>query len=766
MSWGRWLLIAALVVVRVGVARGDDFLTSSPGALAQSHASLDNPDGCNTCHEPDRSISAAKCLGCHDHGDLKARIDAGKGFHASPKAAGRNCKLCHQEHRGRSFDLMGWRAVGGTQGFDHGLTGWKLTGKHAAVACNDCHKSTDRQGLRTYLGADNTCGGCHKTQPHGPLRPALLRCDRCHLDTAWTPQKSNQQFDHDSSRDAAMPLEGNHADVACSKCHPQAKWKLPAWKGDCVTCHDSPHGGQLFDTKKCNLCHSPAASSLAVVKFDHRKDAGYALQGDHAQLKCDACHTARLGKRKPSGACETCHADDNRHGDRFKAFGNPPSCTTCHSQRAWKKQSVFDHGAKTAFKLTGKHAITDCRTCHRGTKPAEFEAFQIANGCMSCHQHKQAHGGKYANNECLTCHTEPGSKRMRDDSLERFHGAASRFPLTKAHAKVDCRRCHTNDTYENTPTECGARCHEDSLHKGTLGDTCSRCHAAGQWEATGFDHQVDTDWKLEGKHAAVTDCARCHPNRAFASAPRTCAGAGCHKGDDVHEGQLGAACERCHRTDGGLTFAHNRDAAFKLDGAHRQVVCAGCHDSTRFKPEPKDCRGCHAEPAVHKGRYGTDCARCHTTQTFGDVAALHDVGSFALTGAHDRVGCKRCHADGESRRGSGNLCVTCHRQDDVHQSALSPRCGECHTQQAFTPARFDHLAVGCNLMGQHRTLPCADCHANGNFGGVSPLCVSCHRADASKVTSPDHGPLADCGRCHNPEAWVPARGLGGQSLCR
>lgn len=69
-------------------------------------------------------------------------------------------------------------------------------------------------------------------------------------------------------------------------------------------------------------------------------------------------------------------------------------------------------------------------------------------------------------------------------------------------------------------------------------------------------------------------------------------------------------------------------------------------------------------------------------------------------------------------------------------------------------------------MGLHRTLPCADCHKNGNFGGVSPLCVSCHRDDAAAVSQPDHGPLLDCGRCHNPDAWVPAKELGGQSICR
>jgi hypothetical protein len=169
---------------------------------------------------------------------------------------------------------------------------------------------------------------------------------------------------------------------------------------------------------------------------------------------------------------------------------------------------------------------------------------------------------------------------------------------------------------------------------------------------------------------------------------------------------------------------------------------------------------------VHEGRYGTACERCHNTTRFDDIAAQHDVGDFSLTGAHDRLACRECHERGEQRRGSGNLCITCHRDDDIHQNALSPKCGECHGQRSFAPARFDHLSVGCNLLGQHRTLPCADCHRSGNFGGVSPLCVSCHRDDAAAVATPDHGALLDCGRCHNPDAWAPANQLGGESLCR
>ncbi len=76
------------------------------------------------------------------------------------------------------------------------------------------------------------------------------------------------------------------------------------------------------------------------------------------------------------------------------------------------------------------------------------------------------------------------------------------------------------------------------------------------------------------------------------------------------------------------------------------------------------------------------------------------------------------------------------------------------------------MTVGCNLMGLHSTLPCADCHKGGNYGAVSAMCVSCHRTDALHVKQPDHRGLIDCGNCHNPSAWIPATQLGQQSICR
>ncbi len=760
------LLIALAVLCAASVANADDFLKSSPGELAKSHAGLDNEGGCNTCHDDGaKTVSNAKCLGCHDHSDMKKRIESGQGFHSSDKVKGRQCQLCHKEHRGKNFDLMGWQTLGGTAKFDHALTGWKLQGKHAQTQCEHCHKSFDKQGLRTFLGADKTCGRCHdKDSPHGKLRDSNERCDKCHSESVWKPAKQHYDFDHNDPSQAAFKLEGTHADVACLKCHAKAAFKLPAFdNGECVQCHKSPHDGQLFGTKKCQVCHSAALRTLKDVRFDHKKQTGYALVGKHAQIECDSCHKKSLGTRKPQEACEMCHADDNKHGKRFEKF---TACATCHSQRAWKSGFQFNHKTNTNFELTAKHATTACRNCHRGKTPDSFERFEIKNGCMSCHRHQKAHGGKFKNDQCLTCHEEGGSKKQKSDALEIYHGEKSRFPLRNGHAGVQCQMCHVNDVYKNTPMECGVSCHQDSLHRGSLGDQCSRCHEPGQWRAVRFDHTEDTKWALEGRHKEVKACESCHPARQYKGAPTSCGSVGCHKKDDVHQGQLGNKCETCHRTDGSNTFRHNRDSQFKIDGKHTPLLCASCHKSITFKPVRSDCFGCHPEPQIHKGRYGTDCGRCHSTKTFEDIRALHDVGDFSLTGAHDQLDCARCHPNGEQRRGSGNLCITCHRKDDIHKNSLSPRCGECHTQRSFAPARFDHLQVGCALTGLHGTLPCADCHKSGNFGAVSPMCVSCHRPDALRVRTPDHRSLIDCGNCHNPSAWIPATQMGAQTICR
>ena len=771
--------VLILVTLGAGIARADDdFFSSSPGPLSMSHADLDNPDKCNDCHTGGRNLSNDKCLGCHDHADMKAAIDAGRGFHSSALVKGKQCESCHLEHKGRNYDLMGWRSIpGGKDQFDHKQTTFPLEGKHAAIKCDDCHKKNDKQGLRIYLGNDKLCGSCHKKdQPHGNLNGEMMKCERCHGQSVWKPARSDLEFDHDDPKQAGMPLVGSHKDVSCDRCHPKDLFKLkfpkPAF---CGNCHKDPHAGHLFDKTACDACHSPALGDLKKFEFDHAKRTKFDLGGAHERMDCYGCHTRALGERKPGSACESCHAKDNKHGDRFKAFGNPPRCGTCHASIPKWTATIFQHDKLTRFKLTGKHAMVECRACHRGRTPDEFERFDAATvGCMGCHQHKNVHDHQFKDSECTRCHKGAGEIDLTAKSVDLYHGPTSKFPLVKAHKGLKCAQCHKDDNYKDTPAECGVRCHEDSLHKGSLGNECSRCHMGGTWEAVRFDHTDDTKWPLKGMHAQIPDCADCHPKREYHDTPTNCGAAGCHAKDDAHKGRLGNKCEQCHVETGDNIFNHNTMSRFKLDGKHLTTKCGDCHPSETFKPRPTNCFGCHPEPDVHKGQYGTDCEHCHSTKDFGDIKPLHDVGDFSLTGQHDNLPCQRCHKDNRPLAGSGNLCLNCHRQDDVHSNSLSPRCGECHTQFSFAPARFDHTTVGCNLTGLHRALTCYDCHKTGNFGGLSPECVSCHRDDALRhdaagLPTP-HGAFVTCANCHNPNYWItngtPGGAYGRESVCR
>lgn len=781
---------AALALLLCGAraaSADDDFFRSSPGPLTKSHAEIDGQDNCNECHDGGKATNDDKCLGCHDHNDLRDRIRAGKGFHASSKVKGKKCETCHLEHEGRNFDLMGWKGIGGEKAFDHKLAGWPLVGKHAAIDCSECHKNKNKQGLRTYLGEDKFCGGCHKEDsPHEFDRKEMLTCERCHGESTWKPPLRRMEFDHDDPKDAAMPLEGAHADVSCAKCHPKSRFNLPnKVPDDCANCHKSPHKGHLFDLKKCSWCHSPAYRELQKYRFDHDKKTRFALAGTHNKIPCYDCHTAAMGTRKPDRSCEAgkCHGDENPHADRFDAFGGtPPACGTCHPTSSWKPE-VFDHNKRTDFKLVAAHARAACRDCHRGKTPLDFEVKELpsAVGCMGCHRHENAHEGQFKEKspkaqvrKCMECHKTPGEVKIDErTAISLYHGPKSRFPLEKGHKGVDCEKCHPNAVYENTPFECGAKCHEDSLHRGSLGDECSRCHKGGEWPAVRFDHTDDTDWPLKGWHAKVPNCEDCHPKRVYADTPRDCAAKGCHAADDVHNGALGNKCEQCHLETGANIFDHNTQSEFMLRESHLEVRCAECHPSIEFKPRPRACVGCHPEPDVHKGRFGTACETCHNESDFADILPLHDVGAFSLKGQHDNVECRTCHKDSRPLTGQGNMCVTCHKQDDIHFGSLSPQCGQCHTQWSFAPARFDHSTVGCNLTGLHRTLGCFDCHQAGNFGALAPQCFSCHADTARRVPSHAAAPAAyvNCANvgCHNPNFWTPqalANAYGRNSICR
>src|SRR3954470_6039820 len=109
----KWVALAIALVIAGfatrAVAGGGDFFNSKPGDLSASHHSIDDPQHCNDCHaDGTKDVVDKKCLDCHDHNNLRDRINAKQGFHASALVKDKRCQTCHHEHKGTNADIMGW----------------------------------------------------------------------------------------------------------------------------------------------------------------------------------------------------------------------------------------------------------------------------------------------------------------------------------------------------------------------------------------------------------------------------------------------------------------------------------------------------------------------------------------------------------------------------------------------------------------------------------------------------------------------------------
>jgi hypothetical protein len=154
---------------------------------------------------------------------------------------------------------------------------------------------------------------------------------------------------------------------------------------------------------------------------------------------------------------------------------------------------------------------------------------------------------------------------------------------------------------------------------------CTLCHVGSDWQSVKssfeFDHEAETGVRLDGAHESA-QCLRCHNDRGPAGmfAARGCAG--CH--EDIHVGQLGRDCAKCH---GEVTWnpigqveLHDR-TRFPLVGVHRATSCRRCHvgaEVGRFVPTDTECVTCHRDDLAratnpnHLGLGFVDrCDRCH-----------------------------------------------------------------------------------------------------------------------------------------------------------
>lgn len=561
-----WRLAAALAIFLPLLAPTPSTAQLSPGRLARAHTDLEGTSHCLDCHSTGKGVDPARCLDCHSL--LRQEIEAGKGLHAGSDY--RACERCHIEHHGEEFELVFW-GDRGAEAFDHHEAGFVLEGAHARLTCRGCHKPEligradllrrkKKDLLRTYMGLGTTCLSCHSDLHDGQFQER--GCTDCHGQESWKPADG---FDHRESR---YPLTGAHVRVACERCHPAEPTSEPGvariryrgiaagWCGDC---HRDPHAGRLGN--RCQSCHQTASwKTGAEQTFEHERTR-YPLRGRHRTATCESCHRGDLLARiSDFDQCASCHAD--QHRGQFLERRDRGACDACHDLQGFSppRYGLTDHQEST-YPLEGSHLAVPCIACHRPVSSARLRQLRPVD-------RKRAP-------------VDP------EHALLRYQFASTR-----------CRECHADP-------------HRGALDRYMATEGCTACHDLGSWYTIRFDHRR-AELSLNGAHARV-DCRKCHTrvvltgrrdSMVLSDLPKTCVG--CH--DDPHQGQLlrpgvDPRCTRCHTEDNwrATRFVHDRDAAFKLEGAHVRVPCADCHAKeidfgrpvVRYRPLETACAACH-----------------------------------------------------------------------------------------------------------------------------------------------------------------------------
>lgn len=135
----------------------------------------------------------------------------------------------------------------------------------------------------------------------------------------------------------------------------------------CFRCHDSRHvdeSGQPI-THECGACHEFLIPEVGADGGALLRPSGfvhpYPLEGTHAQLRCDQCHSGGVG---PAASCDGCHAN----------------------------VTAFRAGSSAAFTRFGIVAdkmaeAVNCEGCHNVAEPLKLDAIDAL--CMECHEDEE-----------------------------------------------------------------------------------------------------------------------------------------------------------------------------------------------------------------------------------------------------------------------------------------------------------------------------------------------------------------------------------------
>jgi hypothetical protein len=353
-------------------------------------------------------------------------------------------------------------------------------------------------------------------------------------------------------------------------------------------------------------------------------------------------------------------------------------------------------------------------------------------------------------------------------------------------------------TKDGKPTVCEA-CHEpDDPHGGQftrpikrkgepeiVPKSCNECHVQTAFADLKFNHD-NSRFPLTGKHTDVK-CGDCHatPKKGkmagiivYRPLPLACES--CHA--DEHVGQLAnkngdTACETCHSTKEfkpNVTFDHDKQAAFPLRGAHKDVKCETCHPGVdvsghkiaRYKPLPVACGECHEDE--HKGGFDAFAPPPDPVEASAlgpDAGVLLDAGVPLADGgiAIDAGVPVEASTGGAAASdagvldagavGDGGVVATDGGVDLANPDLAGALkgaigCNACHLEEGWWPARFAHERTSFPLTGRHEVTSCSSCHADDYEQSLPQSCSGCHQDPHAQ----EFGNM--CQSCHDTQRFA------------
>ena len=690
---------------------------------------------CKLCHTSlEFSKVGKECISCHT--DMHNQT------------VGSDCERCHTP--------VSWVVNNITE--IHQRSRFPLVGAHVTADCFDCHtNATSNLLLFGPLGIE--CVDCHMdeytatTNPNHVAGAYSTNCTQCHNMSAfsWTGAGINHNF---------FPLTGGHEINNCQECH-----KTPDYSStspECISCHQADYNATtnpshtiLNFSTNCNDCHTtdPGWKPAEYREHDAKSFPIYSGKHNGEWSNCNECHPNAASYAQFT--CTDCHehnqSDMNGEHEGVQGYVyNSPACLACHPTGS--SEGTFNHSA-SAFPLTGAHLTTDCIACHSNGY------IGTSTVCFNCHTENfnqttnPNHAAINITTECESCHTtQPGWKPATFPTHNNY------FQLEGAHMPIanSCNDCH-NGNYNETPNTC-AGCHLEAHNQTTnpphvasqFPTTCADCHTQNVWSPANWDHDNLYFPIYSGNHNGEwIVCSDCHPSQGNFQ-DFTCTAA-CHPQPEMnneHQGVGGylynnAACYSCHPTGSAEgTFNHNT-SGFPLTGAHITTQCIQCHPNG-YTGTSTVCFSCHGQdynqttnPNHAAINIPTDCNTCHTTNPNWVPATfpIHN-NYYVLAGAHTAIAnnCAECHNG--NYNSTPNTCVGCHL-DDYNQTTNPPHaasqfptsCLDCHTQNGWTPATWDHDNLYFPIYsGEHEGEwdACSDCHPNPGNYALFTCTTACH----------------------------------------